>query len=67
MCRSPDELRRQADWDGANGQSRQQLLSALSGKICASFIVPIIANCHRIHFSRRHGSRTSTSQPLRPV
>jgi hypothetical protein len=37
MCRSPDELRRQAEWDGAQGQSRQQLLSALSGKYMVCF------------------------------
>lgn len=30
MCTSIEELRNQADWDGADGQSRKFLLSELS-------------------------------------
>ena len=30
MCRRADDLRRQAQWDGANGNSRRDLLSELS-------------------------------------
>jgi hypothetical protein len=32
MCQSPDDLRVKAKWDGAGGQSRQELLSELSSK-----------------------------------
>lgn len=32
MCQSPDELKRSAKWDGAQGQSRRVLLSELSSK-----------------------------------
>ena len=32
MCQSPDDLRLKAKWDGANGQSRHELLSELSSK-----------------------------------
>jgi hypothetical protein len=30
MCQSPDDLRLKAKWDGANGESRHELLSELS-------------------------------------
>lgn len=30
MCTSTEELKYQAEWDGAHGQSRRQLLSELS-------------------------------------
>jgi hypothetical protein len=32
MCRRADDLRRQANWDGANGNSRRDLLSDLSSR-----------------------------------
>ena len=32
MCRSTEDLKAKADWDGANGQSRRRLLSELSSK-----------------------------------
>lgn len=32
MCQSADDLRAKADWDGAEGGSRHQLLSELSRK-----------------------------------
>jgi hypothetical protein len=32
MCRRADDLRRQANWDGANGNSRRDLLSELSSR-----------------------------------
>lgn len=30
MCQSSEDLKAKAGWDGAHGQSRQQLLSELS-------------------------------------
>jgi hypothetical protein len=32
MCQSADDLRLQAHWDGARGESRTQLLSELSSR-----------------------------------
>lgn len=32
MCRATEDLKAKADWDGASGQSRRQLLSELSSK-----------------------------------
>jgi len=32
MCVGPEDLRKNAGWDGAEGLSRQQLLSELSSK-----------------------------------
>ncbi|OAA56968.1 WD domain containing protein [Niveomyces insectorum RCEF 264] len=40
MCRSPDDLKETADWDGAYGQSRQLLLSQLAGFISPSVMLP---------------------------
>jgi hypothetical protein len=34
MCQSADDLRVQAQWDGARGDSRLHLLSDLSSKWC---------------------------------
>lgn len=33
MCKSTDDLKSKAEWDGADGRSRQQLLSELSSKL----------------------------------
>jgi WD repeat-containing protein 26 len=33
VCSSTEELKQQANWDGAEGSSRQQLLSELSGEL----------------------------------
>lgn len=41
MCRRVDDLRRQAQWDGANGNSRRDLLSELSSRYST-----IYAMCH---------------------
>ncbi|KAF2153410.1 WD40 domain-containing protein [Myriangium duriaei CBS 260.36] len=40
MCPSADDLRRQAQWDGAAGQSRNHLLSELSTSIAPSVMIP---------------------------
>ncbi|KAK4565962.1 hypothetical protein LTR86_003811 [Recurvomyces mirabilis] len=40
MCQSPDDLRRQAEWDGAQGESRNLLLSDLSRYIAPSVMIP---------------------------
>ncbi|KAH8909098.1 WD domain-containing protein [Coniochaeta sp. PMI_546] len=40
MCQSPDDLRRKAKWDGANGESRHELLSELSKNVSASVMLP---------------------------
>lgn len=39
MCRTTDDLKAKADWDGANGQSRRRLLSELSSR----FFLPTLA------------------------
>lgn len=39
MCRRADDLRRQAHWDGANGNSRRHLLSELSSRLPPTHIV----------------------------
>lgn len=37
MCMNPDDLRSRADWDGAEGSSREQLLLQLQGpSICTT-------------------------------
>jgi WD40 repeat protein len=40
MCQSTDDLRAKADWDGASGQSRKQLLTKLSRCISPSVMIP---------------------------
>ncbi|CAG8960081.1 hypothetical protein HYFRA_00010559 [Hymenoscyphus fraxineus] len=40
MCQSTDDLREKADWDGAEGGSRYQLLSELSKCISPSVMLP---------------------------
>jgi WD40 repeat protein len=40
MCQTSDELRVKAEWDGANGLSRYQLLSDLSSCISPSVLIP---------------------------
>ncbi|KAH0288773.1 WD domain-containing protein [Aureobasidium namibiae CBS 147.97] len=40
MCRRADDLRRQAQWDGADGNSRRHLLSELSKSISPSVMIP---------------------------
>ncbi|KAF8460623.1 WD40-repeat-containing domain protein [Kalaharituber pfeilii] len=40
MCNSPEDLRKNADWDGAHGMSRRQLLSELSKSITPSTMIP---------------------------
>ncbi|GAW12532.1 hypothetical protein ANO14919_019020 [Xylariales sp. No.14919] len=40
MCQSKEELRSKAGWDGANGRSRQTLLSELSKCISPSVMLP---------------------------
>ncbi|KJZ68099.1 hypothetical protein HIM_12509 [Hirsutella minnesotensis 3608] len=40
MCRSPQDLMIKANWDGARGQSRRQLLSELSRCISPSVMLP---------------------------
>lgn len=40
MCRSPEEVKTQAAWDGADGTSRRQLLSNLSSAISPSVMIP---------------------------
>lgn len=34
MCQSAEDLKYQAQWDGAAGESRSYLLSELSSKLC---------------------------------
>ncbi|PSK36709.1 hypothetical protein B9Z65_1892 [Elsinoe australis] len=40
MCPTAEELRHQARWDGAEGESRDQLLSQLSTSIAPSVMIP---------------------------
>ena len=40
MCQSSDDLKIQAQWDGADGQSRNNLLSELSKSITPSVMIP---------------------------
>ena len=40
MCQSAEDLRSQADWDGAQGESRSQLLSEISNSISPSVMIP---------------------------
>lgn len=40
MCQSTDDLKSKAEWDGAYGQSRHQLLSDLSRCISPSVMIP---------------------------
>ena len=40
MCQSAEDLRSQADWDGARGESRSQLLSEISTSISPSVMIP---------------------------
>ncbi|GJN85976.1 hypothetical protein PLIIFM63780_009552 [Purpureocillium lilacinum] len=40
MCRSTEDLKAKASWDGAQGQSRRQLLSELSRCISPSVMLP---------------------------
>lgn len=40
MCQSAEDLRLQADWDGADGDSRSTLLSKLSKSISPSVMIP---------------------------
>ncbi|EMC93772.1 hypothetical protein BAUCODRAFT_26039 [Baudoinia panamericana UAMH 10762] len=40
MCHSADDLRTQAEWDGAQGGSRNNLLSTLSKSIAPSVMIP---------------------------
>jgi WD40 repeat protein len=40
MCPTAKDLRAQADWDGAEGRSRSQLLSEISASISPSVMIP---------------------------
>ncbi|RAR04119.1 glycoside hydrolase family 1 protein [Stemphylium lycopersici] len=40
MCQSAEDLRNQAQWDGARGESRMHLLSDLSRSISPSIMIP---------------------------
>ncbi|KAF8540353.1 WD40-repeat-containing domain protein [Trichophaea hybrida] len=40
MCLSAEDLKQEADWDGASGSSRQHLLSELSKFISPSIMIP---------------------------
>ncbi|TKA81234.1 hypothetical protein B0A55_02365 [Friedmanniomyces simplex] len=40
MCQSPNDLRMQAEWDGAEGDSRSLLLSEISKSISPSVMIP---------------------------
>lgn len=40
MCQSAEDLREQAQWDGAQGESRMKLLSELSKSISPSVMIP---------------------------
>ena len=40
MCQSAEDLRSQADWDGAQGESRNVLLSEISKSISPSVMIP---------------------------
>lgn len=43
MCQSSDDVKTQAGWDGANGESRRVLLSGLSSQSPSFAIVPVVA------------------------
>ncbi|KAG2020064.1 WD repeat-containing protein [Coprinopsis cinerea AmutBmut pab1-1] len=40
MCSEPEDLRRRAQWDGASGDSRRQLLISLHNHIPSSVMIP---------------------------
>ncbi|KAG5654118.1 hypothetical protein H0H81_007170 [Sphagnurus paluster] len=40
MCAEPDDLRQRAEWDGASGTSRRQLLNSLQRYIPSSIMIP---------------------------
>jgi len=54
MCQSSDDLKYQARWDGASGDSRQHLLTELSRELLIRLCVANIINIHRFHISLRH-------------
>ncbi|KAL9048504.1 MAG: hypothetical protein Q9162_007699 [Coniocarpon cinnabarinum] len=39
MCQTPEEVKQQADWDGADGTSRRELLSSLANAISPSIML----------------------------
>lgn len=64
MIQSPQDLRHQAYWDGAAGESRSHLLSTLSSQS----IVRVTSEqarltIHRIDITFRHDTRTQISRP----
>ena len=66
MCRRADDLRRQAHWDGASGNSRRDLLSDLSSRLLPPHILSHTDHPCRVHIALRHDTRTPSRRPPRP-
>lgn len=64
MCQSPNDLRLKAKWDGANGQSRHELLSELSSTSRRYHLgLPLLLTIHRKCVGISHASRASPCRP----
>lgn len=69
MCQSADDLKSQADWDGAEGDSRSLLLSQVSKSISPAVMIPehrlatllTEVQNHQIHDCRYHNITTTPS------
>ena len=58
MSQSIDDLKAKADWDGAEGASRHQLLSDLSSKLWFFAYPKVGANIYRMHIPISNVTRT---------
>ncbi|GAA5848214.1 hypothetical protein JCM8547_004446 [Rhodosporidiobolus lusitaniae] len=68
MCSSPEDLRARAGWDGAAGQSRQQLLVHLQGFISPLVMLPqqrlaTLLSQAQSYQQRHHAVATSSTEP----
>ncbi|KAI9781345.1 MAG: hypothetical protein M1816_002413 [Peltula sp. TS41687] len=54
MCQSAEDLKAQADWDGAGGKSRDDLLSELSKSISPSVMIPPRRLAVLLHDVKQH-------------
>lgn len=54
MCSEPEDVRRRANWDGASGTSRRQLLDTLHDYIPAAVMIPQRRFSALLHQARAH-------------
>ncbi|GAA6029307.1 hypothetical protein JCM8097_003613 [Rhodosporidiobolus ruineniae] len=69
MCSSPEDLRARAGWDGAAGNSRQELLVQLQAYISPTVMLPqhrlsTLLSQAQAYQQRHHASPSSTSEPF---